>query len=218
MENKKETKRTVFILTLISLLSFVTAISGAVFAYFSTGVTGDAQTNEINTAILAGIHFEAVSNPSIPSIGIVPGWIGIQTFTIEGQPDTPAEAKANYEVDLDFEIDPAFNDEITYEVYKTTTPSTHYVTNTEGTLHNNFVEIYRNDTLNHFGFTGVGDAIKSGSLQGTGSITLDSHTFQGQLEKTTYYLVYRFTNLNEEQHSQGKLFNTTVSANTIAVI
>ncbi len=217
MENK-ESKRSIFILTVISVLSFITAISGAVFAYFSTGVEGDPQTNTIETAILAGVKFEAVDSPVFPAGGIIPGWIGIQVFTIESQPDTPNEAKANYQIKLNFEVDPAFNDEIKFELYKTKTPSTHYVTMTPGTYVNTFKEIYRNDTLNHFGFTGNSDAILSGTLQGTNEIILDDQTFQGTLPKETYYLVYYFENLTTEQFSQGKNFTTIVSADTIAVI
>ena len=107
-------KRSIIIAVVILLLVLVGAI-GASYAYFATAnkTSGNDKDLNIVTEDLGNIKWQGTK--VFESSGLLPGEMGIQTFTIE---KNSATGKGIYEIDLKGIIDSVFNDDVEISLYK----------------------------------------------------------------------------------------------------
>ena len=207
-------KKNVVFLSIIAVATLLTAVVGATFAYFSIGVggTGNASNNQtvVKTAVIAGVNYEGSQVAS--ATDAYPGWKGVQIFTIKLPEGTDPNAKGHYTIKLTPNVPTEFGSDITYELYKTTTPESENITRKEGTLTNSAGQVSKEDTITYTGFTENTSAVKTGTLTGSEAITLEDIDYTGSLQDTTYYLVYKYANTGTAQDStMGKTFTATVN-------
>ena len=121
-------KRSIIIAVVILLLVLVGAI-GASYAYFATAnkTSGNDKDLNIVTEDLGNIKWQGTK--VFESSGLLPGEMGIQTFTIEKNGTT---GKGIYEIDLKGILDSAFGSDVEISLYKSTNPTTDNVTITQG--------------------------------------------------------------------------------------
>ena len=141
-------KKTIIISVAILLLVLVGAL-GASYAYFATvnKTTGNDKNLNIVTENLGDIKWQGTK--VFESSGLLPGEMGIQTFTIEKNSTT---GKGIYEIDLKGIIDEVFGSDVEITLYKSTNPTTDNVAITEGNSAtdagaDNKVHYYKEDTL-----------------------------------------------------------------------
>ena len=209
-------KKTIIIAIVILLLVLVGAV-GASYAYFATvnKTTGNDQNLNIVTEDLGNIKWQGTKVFESP--GLLPGEMGIQTFTIE---KNSASGKGIYEIDLKGIIDLVFNDDVEISLYKSTNPTTDNVTITEGNSAtdagaDNKVHYYKEDTLKINGSPKKVYGPKA--LKNKNPIILEQADFDNStLQKTTYYLVYHYKNADTAQDAQqGKSFSGEISVRLI---
>ena len=212
----KNEKRTIIIAVVILLLAIVTTV-GASYAYFATAnkTTGNEKNLNIVTENLGDIKWQGTK--VFESSGLLPGEMGIQTFTVEKNSTT---GKGIYEIDLKGIIDSVFNDDVEISLYKSTNPTTDNVAITEGNSAtdagaDNKVHYYKEDTLKINGSPKKVYGPKA--LKNKNPIILEQADFDNStLQKTTYYLVYHYKNADTAQDAQqGKSFSGEISVKLI---
>src|SRR5574344_953774 len=167
-------KKNMVLLTIVAVATLLVAVVGATFAYFSASVGGTGNTSNntstVTTKIIAGVNYEG--SAVYTNAAAYPGAKGVQKFVVSKPTGTiDSSASIKYRVILTPTVDSAFNSDITYSVYKTTTPATQTVTATTGTVTNTSGKYSVSDTLTvTSGFT----AIKTGALTGSTALTIDN--------------------------------------------
>ena len=210
--NKERRKIT---LSIIILLVVITLTIGASYAYFATvnKTTGNDKNLNIVTENLGSIKWQGTK--VFASADLLPGEMGIQTFTIE---KNSTSGKGIYEIDLKGIIDSVFNEDVEISLYKTTDTTSNNVTITEGdskltgsgTLHYS-----KEDELK---IIGVPELVYGPrTLKNKDKIILEQKDFDNSnLQKTTYYLVYPYKNADPSQDNhQGKSFSGEISVKLI---
>ncbi len=186
---------------LLSVIGLFILVTGVAFAYFyatnnnsDVGVSGSAK--EINV-----VEYLPGSSMDIPVSGIYPGWIGVMDFTV-GKPDGVTAGVGTYEIVLETDIDPAYGDWITYELYKSTDMGKS-ITRVEGTLSDDIFNLYVNDSLTPNGYTIPDDAFIDGVTNSTtGDVSVDKQSYDfSTYQNTKYYLVMRFLNADVNQNA-----------------
>ena len=209
-------KKTIIIAVVVLLLAIVATV-GASYAYFATTTktTGNDKNLNIVTEDLGNIKWEGTK--VFESGDLLPGEMGIQTFTVEKNSTT---GKGIYEIDLKGIIDSVFNDDVEISLYKSTNPTTDNVTITEGNSAtdagaDNKVHYYKEDTLTINGSPKKVYGPKA--LKNKNPIILEQADFDNStLQKTTYYLVYHYKNADTAQDAQqGKSFSGEISVKLI---
>ena len=144
MKNKK----TIMMVVVVLLLVIVSVI-GASYAYFATvnKTTGNDKNLNIVTENLGDIKWQGTK--VFESSGLLPGEMGIQTFTVEKNSIT---GKGIYEIDLKGILDESFGSDVEISLYKSTNPTTDNVTITQGNSATDAgaddkVHYYKEDTL-----------------------------------------------------------------------
>ena len=212
----KNEKKTIMIAVVILLLAVVATV-GASYAYFATAnkTSGNDKDLNIVTEDLGNIKWQGTK--VFESSGLLPGEMGIQTFTIEKNSTT---GKGIYEIDLKGIIDSVFNDDVEISLYKSTNPTTDNVTITQGNSAtdagaDNKVHYYKEDTLTINGSPKKVYGPKA--LKNKNPIILEQADFDNStLQKTTYYLVYHYKNADTAQDAQqGKSFSGEISVKLI---
>ena len=204
-------------LSIIIFLLVVACAVGASYAYFVTTSKTSGNNKDLNivTENLGDIKWQGTK--VFESSGLLPGEMGIQTFTIEKNSTT---GKGIYEIDLKGIIDSVFNDDVEISLYKSTNPTTDNVTITEGNSAtdagaDNKVHYYKEDTLTINGSPKKVYGPKA--LKNKNPIILEQADFDNStLQKTTYYLVYHYKNADTAQDAQqGKSFSGEISVKLI---
>ena len=210
MKNKNK-----LLLLFIGGLITICLLIGASYAYFAVLLNTDGNNNKfsVKTENLGNIKWTGVK--AYESDAVIPGEVGIQTFTVEKNSET---GKGIYEIDLKGIVDEAFGSDIEITLYKTTEPDNNYVSVIEGkgkltgsgTLH-----YTKGDSLN---ITGTPKVVYGPrKLQTKDPIVLEQVDFDNEtLEKTTYYLVYNYKDSGKSQDDQqGKSFSGEISVKLI---
>ena len=209
-------KKSIIIAVVVLLLAVVATV-GASYAYFATAnkTKGNEKNLNIVTEDLGSIKWQGTK--VFESSGLLPGEMGIQTFTIEKNSTT---GKGIYEIDLKGIIDSVFNDDVEISLYKSTNPTTDNVAITEGNSAtdagaDNKVHYYKEDTLKINGSPKKVYGPKA--LKNKNPIILEQADFDNStLQKTTYYLVYHYKNADTAQDAQqGKSFSGEISVKLI---
>ena len=210
MKNKNK-----LLLLFIGGLITICLLIGASYAYFAVLLNTDGNNNKfsVKTENLGNIKWTGVK--AYESDAVIPGEMGIQTFTVEKNSET---GKGIYEIDLKGIVDEAFGSDIEITLYKTTEPDNNYVSVIEGkgkltgsgTLH-----YTKGDSLNIAGTPKV--VYGPRKLQTKDPIVLEQVDFDNEtLEKTTYYLVYNYKDSGKSQDDQqGKSFSGEISVKLI---
>ena len=209
-------KKTIIISVAILLLVLVGAL-GASYAYFATvnKTTGNDKDLNIVTEDLGNIKWQGTK--VFESSGLLPGEMGIQTFTVEKNSIT---GKGIYEIDLKGILDESFGSDVEISLYKSTNPTTDNVTIIQGNSAtdagaDNKVHYYKEDTLKINGSPKKVYGPKA--LKNKNPIILEQADFDNStLQKTTYYLVYHYKNADTAQDAQqGKSFSGEISVKLI---
>ena len=201
-------QKTIIALTVIGLL--LVATIGATFAYFVANNQNDGNDTNISVETEQVGSILWTGTKVFTSFDLLPGQIGIQEFTVEKNSDSGVGI---YEIDLAGVLSSEFGTDIEISLYKTTEPDTNNVTVNvaDPTLENE--QIYQEDTLN---ITGTPELVYQGPLQNNSQMILEQVDFDvSTLEKTTYYLVYRYKNNGNQDTQQGKSFSGTISVRII---
>ena len=213
MKNEKKT----IIIAVVVLLLVIVATVGASYAYFATAnkTSGNDKDLNIVTENLGDIKWQGTK--VFESSGLLPGEIGIQTFTID---KNSATGKGIYEIDLKGILDESFGSDVEITLYKSTNPTTDNVTITQGNSAtdagaDNKVHYYKEDTLKINGSPKKVYGPKA--LKNKNPIILEQADFDNStLQKTTYYLVYHYKNADTAQDAQqGKSFSGEISVKLI---
>ena len=209
-------KKSIIIAVVVLLLVLVGAV-GASYAYFATvnKTTGNDKNLNIVTENLGDIKWQGTK--VFESSGLLPGEMGIQTFTVEKNSIT---GKGIYEIDLKGILDESFGSDVEISLYKSTNPTTDNVTITQGNSATDAgaddkVHYYKEDTLTINGSPKKVYGPKA--LKNKNPIILEQADFDNStLQKTTYYLVYHYKNADTAQDAQqGKSFSGEISVKLI---
>ena len=209
-------KRNIFVIFVL-FLAFIAVSSGTYFVTTAYYIKKDSTITVDKVDKVAGLVFDGKVNMEIPKNGIYPGWIGLSTFEIYIPKGTANEAIANYEIVMDYEVDPELNDEIEYEIYKTVNLDTHSVSVEKSDAIKEGDKFYVNDQLIFEGFSGSEDALVKGALKGKGELKIETNNYNGNMPKARYFVIYKFKNLDTEQVNMGKTFKTSIQTNIIAM-
>ena len=206
-------KYTIMLYVIALLLSFV-IILGGTYAYFAVTLNTAGNDKKLNivTEDLGSIKW--VGTKVYTSDSLLPGEIGMQTFTIE---KNSATGKGIYEIDLNGIVDEAFNNDIEITLYKTTDTTKNNVSVTSGNTSmtgTGTLNVAKEDTLN---ITGTPEKIYGPKTFKTKNpIILEQTAFDNStLQKTTYYLVYHYKNNGNQNNQQGKSFSGEISVKLI---
>ena len=212
-ELKMKKKYTIMLYVIALLLSFV-IILGGTYAYFAVTLNTAGNDKKLNivTEDLGSIKW--VGTKVYTSDSLLPGEIGLQTFTIE---KNSATGKGIYEIDLNGIVDEAFNNDIEITLYKTTDTTKNNVSVTSGNTSmtgTGTLNVAKEDTLN---ITGTPEKIYGPKTFKTKNpIILEQKDFDNStLQKTTYYLVYHYKNNGNQNNQQGKSFSGEISVRLI---
>ena len=209
----KTDKNKKIIVTIVVLLTISTLI-GISYAYFAVlnGITGNDKNLNIVTEELGSIKWTGTK--VFTSDGLLPGEMGLQTFTIE---KNSASGKGIYEIDLKGIIDEAFNEDVEITLYKSTDESNNVtIKEGESTISGDDVkQYYKEDSVVLNGTPEKVYGVKA--LQNKDQIILEQADFDNTtLQKTTYYLVYHYKNADGDQNAQqGKSFSGEISVRLI---
>ena len=201
-------------LSIIIFLLVVVCAVGASYAYFATAnkTSGNDKGINIVTEDLGSIKWQGTK--AFESSGLLPGEIGIQTFTIE---KNSATGKGIYEIDLKGILDESFGTDVEITLYKSTNPTINNITVTQGSSKaegSGTLQIYKEDTLNVNGNPTKVYGPKA--LKNKNPIILEQADFDNStLSKTTYYLVYCYKNNGNQDAQQGKSFSGEISVKLI---
>ena len=212
-ELKMKKKYTIMLYVIALLLSFV-IILGGTYAYFAVTLNTAGNDKKLNivTEDLGSIKW--VGTKVYTSDNLLPGEIGLQTFTIE---KNSATGKGIYEIDLNGIVDEAFNNDIEITLYKTTDTTKNNVSVTSGNTSmtgTGTLNVAKEDTLN---ITGTPEKIYGPKIFKTKNpIILEQKDFDNStFQKTTYYLVYHYKNNGNQNNQQGKSFSGEISVKLI---
>ena len=212
-ELKMKKKYTIMLYVIALLLSFV-IILGGTYAYFAVTLNTAGNDKKLNivTEDLGSIKW--VGTKVYTSDSLLPGEIGLQTFTIE---KNSATGKGIYEIDLNGIVDEAFNNDIEITLYKTTDTTKNNVSVTSGNTSmtgTGTLNVAKEDTLN---ITGTPEKIYGPKTFKTKNpIILEQTDFDNStFQKTTYYLVYHYKNNGNQNNQQGKTFSGEISVKLI---
>ena len=212
-ELKMKKKYTIMLYVIALLLSFV-IILGGTYAYFAVTLNTAGNDKKLNivTEDLGSIKW--VGTKVYTSDSLLPGEIGLQTFTIE---KNSATGKGIYEIDLNGIVDEAFNNDIEITLYKTTDTTKNNVSVTSGNTSmtgTGTLNVAKEDTLN---ITGTPEKIYGPKTFKTKNpIVLEQTDFDNStFQKTTYYLVYHYKNNGNQNNQQGKTFSGEISVKLI---
>ena len=212
-ELKMKKKYTIMLYVIALLLSFV-IILGGTYAYFAVTLNTAGNDKKLNivTEDLGSIKW--VGTKVYTSDSLLPGEIGLQTFTIE---KNSATGKGIYEIDLNGIVDEAFNNDIEITLYKTTDTTKNNVSVTSGNTSmtgTGTLNVAKEDTLN---ITGTPEKIYGPKIFKTKNpIILEQKDFDNStFQKTTYYLVYHYKNNGNQNNQQGKSFSGEISVKLI---
>ncbi len=212
-ELKMKKKYTIMLYVIALLLSFA-IILGGTYAYFAVTLNTAGNDKKLNivTEDLGSIKW--VGTKVYTSDSLLPGEIGLQTFTIE---KNSATGKGIYEIDLNGIVDEAFNNDIEITLYKTTDTTKNNVSVTSGNTSmtgTGTLNVAKEDTLN---ITGTPEKIYGPKTFKTKNpIILEQADFDNStLQKTTYYLVYHYKNNGNQNSQQGKSFSGEISVRLI---
>ena len=212
-ELKMKKKYTIMLYVIALLLSFV-IILGGTYAYFAVTLNTAGNDKKLNivTEDLGSIKW--VGTKVYTSDSLLPGEIGLQTFTIE---KNSATGKGIYEIDLNGIVDEAFNNDIEITLYKTTDTTKNNVSVTSGNTSmtgTGTLNVAKEDTLN---ITGTPEKIYGPKTFKTKNpIILEQTDFDNStFQKTTYYLVYHYKNNGNQNTQQGKSFSGEISVKLI---
>ena len=212
-ELKMKKKYTIMLYVIALLLSFV-IILGGTYAYFAVTLNTAGNDKKLNivTEDLGSIKW--VGTKVYTSDSLLPGEIGLQTFTIE---KNSATGKGIYEIDLNGIVDEAFNNDIEITLYKTTDTTKNNVSVTSGNTSmtgTGTLNVAKEDTLN---IIGTPEKIYGPKTFKTKNpIILEQKDFDNStLQKTTYYLVYHYKNNGNQNTQQGKSFSGEISVKLI---
>ncbi len=212
-ELKMKKKYTIMLYVIALLLSFV-IILGGTYAYFAVTLNTAGNDKKLNivTEDLGSIKW--VGTKVYTSDNLLPGEIGLQTFTIE---KNSATGKGIYEIDLNGIVDEAFNNDIEITLYKTTDTTKNNVSVTSGNTSmtgTGTLNVAKEDTLN---ITGTPEKIYGPKTFKTKNpIILEQKDFDNStFQKTTYYLVYHYKNNGNQNNQQGKSFSGEISVKLI---
>lgn len=213
-ELKMKKKYTIMLYVIALLLSFV-IILGGTYAYFAVTLNTAGNDKKLNivTEDLGSIKW--VGTKVYTSDSLLPGEIGLQTFTIE---KNSATGKGIYEIDLNGIVDEAFNNDIEITLYKTTDTTKNNVSVTSGNTSmtgTGTLNVAKEDTLN---ITGTPEKVygpkafkERDPYTILEQVDFDNSTFQ----KTTYYLVYHYKNNGNQNSQQGKSFSGEINIQLI---
>mgnify|MGYP004632171993 CR=1 FL=1 len=212
-ELKMKKKYTIMLYVIALLLSFV-IILGGTYAYFAVTLNTAGNDKKLNivTEDLGSIKW--VGTKVYTSDNLLPGEIGLQTFTIE---KNSATGKGIYEIDLNGIVDEAFNNDIEITLYKTTDTTKNNVSVTSGNTSmtgTGTLNVAKEDTLN---ITGTPEKIYGPKTFKTKNpIILEQKDFDNStFQKTTYYLVYHYKNNGNQNNQQDKSFSGEISVRLI---
>ena len=204
-------------LLLIYVFVFVSIIATVSFsyAYFVTSnkTTGNDKNLNIVTEDLGSIKWQGTK--VFTSNDLLPGEMGIQTFTIEKNSNT---GKGIYEIDLKGIIDEAFNKDVEITLYKTTDTTNNNVSIEEGSSSLTGVGTLHYAKEDKLKITGTPKVVYGPkALQNKNPIILEQADFDNSnFNKTTYYLVYHYKNTDVSQDAQqGKSFSGEISVKLI---
>ncbi len=204
-------------LLLIYIFIFVSIIATVSFsyAYFATinKTTGNDKNLNIVTEDLGSIKWQGTK--VFVSNDLLPGEMGIQTFTIEKNSTT---GKGIYEIDLKGIIDEAFNKDVEIILYKTTDTANNNVSIEEGSSSSTGVGTLHYAKEDKLKITGTPKVVYGPkALQNKNPIILEQADFDNSnFNKTTYYLVYHYKNTDVSQdEQQGKSFSGEISVRLI---
>ncbi len=203
------------IMILIICLLVITLTIGASYAYFATinKTTGNDKNLNIVTENLGSIKWQGTK--VFESTDLLPGEMGIQTFTIEKNSNT---GKGIYEIDLKGIIDEAFNKDVEITLYKTTDTTNNNVSIEEGSSSLTGVGTLHYAKEDKLKITGTPKVVYGPKvLQNKNPIILEQADFDNSnFNKTTYYLVYHYKNTDVSQdEQQGKSFSGEISVKLI---
>ena len=212
-ELKMKKKYTIMLYVIALLLSFV-IILGGTYAYFAVTLNTAGNDMKLNIVTEDLGSIKCVGTKVYTSDSLLPGEIGLQTFTIE---KNSATGKGIYEIDLNGIVDEAFNNDIEITLYKTTDTTKNNVSVTSGNTSmtgTGTLNIAKEDTLN---ITGTPEKIYGPKTFKTKNpIILEQANFDNStLQKTTYYLVYHYKNNGNQNNQQGKSFSGEISVKLI---
>ena len=210
----KNEKKTIIIAVVVLLLVVVGAV-GASYAYFATvnKTTGNDKDLNIVTEDLGSIKWEGTK--VFESEGLLPGEMGIQTFTVD---KNNATGKGTYEIDLKGVIDESFGDDVEISLYKSTNPTTDNVTIAEGesnvSAYDDIVYYSKEDNIV---INGIPEKVYGTiALRNKEQMILEQANFDNStFSKTTYYLVYHYKNNGDQNAQQGKSFSGEISVRLI---
>ena len=204
-------------LLLIYVFVFVSIIATVSFsyAYFVTSnkTTGNDKNLNIVTEDLGSIKWQGTK--VFTSNDLLPGEMGIQTFTIEKNSNT---GKGIYEIDLKGIIDEAFNKDVEITLYKTTDTTNNNVSIEEGSSSLTGVGTLHYAKEDKLKITGTPKVVYGPkALQNKNPIIIEQADFDNSnFNKTTYYLVYHYKNTDVSQDAQqGKSFSGEISVKLI---
>ena len=209
----KNEKKTIVVAVVVLLLAIVATV-GASYAYFAAAnkTSGNDKNLNIVTEDLGNIKWQGTK--VFESSGLLPGEMGIQTFTIE---KNSATGKGIYEIDLKGIIDESFGTDVEITLYKSTDTTTNNVTIKEGssTISGDTTkQYYKEDSVV---LNGTPEKVYgTKALQNKDKIVLEQADFDNStLSKTTYYLVYCYKNNGNQDAQQGKNFSGEISVRLI---
>ena len=210
----KNEKKTIIIAVVVLLLVVVGAI-GASYAYFAAvnKTTGNDKDLNIVTEDLGSIKWEGTK--VFESEGLLPGEMGIQTFTVD---KNNASGKGTYEIDLKGLLDESFGNDIEISLYKSTNPTTDNVTIAEGesnvSAYDDIVYYSKEDNIV---INGIPEKVYGTiALRNKEQMILEQANFDNStFSKTTYYLVYHYKNNGDQNAQQGKSFSGEISVRLI---
>ena len=211
MKNEKKT----IIIAVVVLLLVVVGTVGASYAYFATvnKTSGNDKDLNIVTEDLGSIKWEGTK--VFESEGLLPGEMGIQTFTVD---KNNATGKGTYEIDLKGVIDESFGNDVEISLYKSTNPTTDNVTIAEGesnvSAYDDIVHYSKEDNIV---INGIPEKVYGTiALRNKEQMILEQANFDNStFSKTTYYLVYHYKNNGDQNAQQGKSFSGEISVRLI---
>ena len=132
----------------ILIISILVLAIGISYAYYSAVVQGTGNTNAEasgKTATIGEVEFNGENTFDTTNIGrdIYPGFIGVQEFTISPYKD----GTGIYEIDLAATVPEAFGNDIKLTIYKTSDATNNNIDSEEGTLTQNNIGFFKQDTL-----------------------------------------------------------------------
>ena len=206
---KKNKIAALYIVVSILVLSTI----GVSFAYFASIINtdGNKEVAEITTEELGSIKW--TGKKVYTSSNILPGECGVQTFTIEKNSES---GKGIYEVDLNGVIDEAFGEDIEISLYKSADDNSNVtIDEGESTIEGtDNLKYYKEDSIK---INGEPELIYGPTaLENKNPIILEQADFNNKtLKPTTYYLVYCYKNIGNQDHQQVKNFSGEINVKLI---